>query len=154
MVVQASVQTRVVGIIMYILHPYCFLLKYDYLWWKRHRDVTYLIIPTTLVCVFFCTVIPTSPINFIQLFLTLGACARVTVVVICVCVSVCYRNSCYIPCLYVEDKVPLGFCIVWLLLKMLCSKVLATFADHLCLLCFLTSSRWTKGTAMASLTSV
>ena len=28
---------------------------------------------------------------------------------VCVCVSVCYRASCYIPRLYVENKVPLGF---------------------------------------------
>ena len=40
-------------------------------------------------------------------------------------------------------------CIVWILSKMLCSKVL-TFADHLCLLHFLTSSQWTKETDMAS----
>ena len=31
----------------------------------------YLIIPTTLVCILFCTAIPTSPINFIQLFFML-----------------------------------------------------------------------------------
>ena len=42
-------------------------------------------------------------------------------------------------------------CIVCISLKMLCSKVLATFADHLCLLCYLTSSPWTKETAMALL---
>ena len=41
--------------------------------------------------------------------LTLGACARVTVVVLWVCVCVCYRASCYIPRLYVESWVPLGF---------------------------------------------
>ena len=34
-------------------------------------------------------------------------------------------------------------CRVWILLITLCSEVLATFAD-LCLLCFLTSSWWTK----------
>ena len=32
----------------------------------------YLIIPTTLVHIFFCTAIPTSPINFIQLFFMLA----------------------------------------------------------------------------------
>ena len=31
----------------------------------------YLVIPTTLVCILFCTAIPTSPINFIQLFFML-----------------------------------------------------------------------------------
>ena len=45
--------------------------------------------------------------------LTLGACARVTVIVlcvsVCVCLSVCYRASGYIPRLYVENKMPLGF---------------------------------------------
>ena len=41
--------------------------------------------------------------------LTLGACARITVVVLSVCVCVCYRASCYIPRLYVENRVPLGF---------------------------------------------
>ena len=39
---------------------------------------------------------------------------------------------------------------VWLLLKMLCFKVLASFADHRSLPCSLTSSRWTKEPAMAS----
>ena len=39
------------------------------------------------------------------------------------------------------------YSIVWILL---CSKVLATFADHHCLLHFLTSSRRTKEAAMAS----
>jgi hypothetical protein len=36
---------------------------------------------------------------------------------------------------------------VWISLKTLCSKVLATFADHYCLLCLLMSSRSMKGTA-------
>ena len=34
---------------------------------------------------------------------------RVTVVVLCVCLSVCNRASCYIPHLYVENQVSLGF---------------------------------------------
>ena len=40
MAVHESIQTRVVslGIIKYILHPYCFSLKYYHL--KSHRDVT------------------------------------------------------------------------------------------------------------------
>ena len=41
-------------------------------------------------------------------------------------------------------------CIAWLSSKILCSKVLAAFADHLCLPYFLTSSQWVKETAMAS----
>ena len=55
-------------------------------------------------------------------FLTLGACTRVTVVVLCVCLSVrlsvCYRASGYIPRLYVENKVPLGF--LWCFQDMQC----------------------------------
>ena len=73
------------------------------------------------------------------------------------CVCVCYRASYYIPRLYVENKVQLG--ILWCFQDMHCVdfienalfKVLATFADHLCFLCFLMSSRSTKETAMASL---
>ena len=42
MAVQKSIQTRVVEM--------------------------YLIIPTTLICILFCTAIPTLPINFIHLF--------------------------------------------------------------------------------------
>ena len=38
MTVQKSIQTRVVGITRYILHHYCFSLKYHYL--KSSRDVT------------------------------------------------------------------------------------------------------------------
>ena len=30
-----------------------------------------------------------------------------------VCLCVCYRTSCYIPRLYVENKVPLGFLFEW-----------------------------------------
>ena len=44
----------------------------------------------------------------------------------------------------------LDVCIVWISLKMLCSEVLATFADHHGLLSFLTSSQWTIETTMAS----
>ena len=41
--------------------------------------------------------------------LTLGACARVTVVVLSVCVCACYQARCFIPRLYFESKVTLGF---------------------------------------------
>ena len=34
---------------------------------------------------------------------------RVAVVVLCVCLSVCYRANCYIPCLYVINRVPLRY---------------------------------------------
>ena len=40
--------------------------------------------------------------------------------------------------------------VVWLSLKTLCSKVLTWFSDHNCLAGFMTRSRWTKETAMAS----
>ena len=55
-----------------------------------------------------------------------------------------------------QYPLPLGFydifkmCIVWISLRMPYSEVLVIFADYHCLLCFLTSSRWTKETAMAS----
>ena len=66
--------------------------------------------------------------------LTLGACARVTVVVLCVCVSVTNLAAAYLIC---ESKVQLcklpysvpNACIVWISLKTLCSPVLASFAD-------------------------
>ena len=40
--------------------------------------------------------------------LTLSACTRVTVVVLCECVYVCYHTSCYIPDLGVI-KLPVSF---------------------------------------------
>ena len=49
-------------------------------------------------CVVFDPVIPTLSFNFIQLFLTLGACARVTVVILCVCVSVTTLALTYDAC--------------------------------------------------------
>ena len=55
--------------------------------------------------------------------LTLGACTRVTVVILSVYLCVCYWASCYIPpYLYVESRVQLGFLccsqrIVWILLE-------------------------------------
>ena len=48
-------------------------------------------------------------INWLTIILlTLGICTRVTVVIL---VPVCYQATCsyYIPGLYVENKVPLGF---------------------------------------------
>ena len=43
-----------------------------------------------------------------------------------------------------------NICIVWILSKMLCSKVIATFSDHHGLLRFLSSSRSMKETVAAS----
>ena len=50
--------------------------------------------------------------------LTLGAYARVTVVVLCECLSVCYHASCHIPRLYVENEVLLNF--LWCSQDMYC----------------------------------
>ena len=70
--------------------------------------------------------------------LTLGACARVTVVVLCVCVSVCLSVTklaatylvckSKLRCYTIPHGVP-NACIVWIPLKTLCSPVLASFAD-------------------------
>ena len=72
------------------------------------------------------------------------ACTKVMVVFlcvrVCVCLCVCYHASYYIPHLYVEIKVALSFLCHFLhmryveFVETLCSEVLATFADHLCLL--------------------
>ena len=73
-----------------------------------------------------------------------------------VCQGVCYQSSCCIPHFWVETEVSLGFSLRFLqmkcvdFLKMFCSKVMVTFADHLGLLHFLTDSRCTKETMMAS----
>ena len=56
------------------------------------------------------------------------------------------RRMRHIPCSYIDNKVQLAsygvlkICIVWISLKTPCSKVLATFTDHLCLVRFLTNS--------------
>ena len=84
--------------------------------------------------------------------LALGGCVRVMVVM---CVSVTALAVTFIR-LYIENKVPLRF--LWHFQDMHCVafienalfKSLATLADHLCLLRFLTSSQRTKETAMAS----
>ena len=54
-----------------------------------------------VVCCFSCT----------NLLTLLGACARVTVVVLCVCIclSFCYHANCYILCFFVKIQVSLGF---------------------------------------------
>ena len=72
------------------------------------------------------------------LFLTLGICARVTVVVLCVCVCVCVSVTILLYTLFASPKVqfhkdPYGVpntCIGVISLKMLCSpgSVLVPFA--------------------------
>ena len=74
---------------------------------------------------------------------------------VCVCVYVCFHTSYYIPHLYVKNKVPLGFlscfqdmhCVAYI--ENALFKILVTYANHFCLLGFLTSSQWTKETVMA-----
>ena len=83
-------------------------------------------------------------------FLTLGACARGTVVGLCVCVylSVTALTATYI---ILKSKVRyhrglhgvFNICNVWLSLKTLYSKVMASFTYHGCLPRSLTSSRRT-----------
>ena len=66
-------------------------------------------------------------------------CVRVCV---CVCLHVCYHVTSYIPVLYIKNKVPLGsqdfYCVAFVDNALF--KVLAAFADHLCLPRFLMSS--------------
>ena len=76
------------------------------------------------------------------------------VVSLCVYVFV-YHASCYMPhfaskirCLRFFNGV-FQICNVWLLLRVLCSKVLVSFADHCGLPHSLTSSQWTKEPGMA-----
>ena len=72
--------------------------------------------------------------NQISVLLTLGTCARVTVVILCICVSVTTLTATYLVC---ESKVQFykvpysvpNACIVYISLKMLCSPALASFAD-------------------------
>ena len=64
---------------------------------------------------------------------------------VCVCVSVTMLAATYL--FYMLKTRLFGsfkIYIVWILLKMLCLKVLATFADHRCLLRFVSSSRSTR----------
>ena len=73
--------------------------------------------------------------------LTLGACARVTVVVLCVCLSVTTLAATYLVygSRLLRYKVPYGVpnaWFVWISQKTICSPVLASFAD----LSFLTFS--------------
>ena len=70
-------------------------------WWSWHAH-------THIRNVSLHSQIQTYRYTYVQCFLTLGTCARVMVVV-----CVCYRTSCYIPCLYVENKVPLAFFMVF-----------------------------------------
>ena len=70
----------------------------------------------------------------IDILLTLGACARVTVVILYTCVSVTKLADTYLICESKVQlcKVPYGIpnaCIVWILLKTLYFPVLVSFAD-------------------------
>ena len=100
-------------------------------------------------------IFPCTPQGWKISQLTLGACVRVTVVIVCVCVCVTELAATYfvytlkVWC-HQAFYAALHVCIVWISLKSLCSKVLARFTNHLCLLHFLVNSRWTKETAMAS----
>ena len=66
---------------------------------------------------------------------------------VCVCVCVCYHASCYIPGLFVANKVPLGFlrhcqgmhCVDFV--ENTLFKILVTFADYHGLFHFLMNSQ-------------
>ena len=69
-----------------------------------------------------------------------------------VCVCVCYHASCYIPVLYVENKVPFIGAFYYIFKIRISLKTLlelAIFADHCCLLRFLLSSQSMKETVTA-----
>ena len=97
-------------------------------------------------------------LSYVSSLLTLGACARGTVVSLCVCVCVCMCMCVYLSVttltaayIILKSKVRyhrglhgvLNICNVWLSLKTLCSKVMASFTYHGCLPHSLTSSRRT-----------
>ena len=80
-------------------------------------------------------------------------------VCVCVCLSVCLsvttKSATYLVCTSKLQchRVLCGVFkvfVVWLLLKTLCSEVLASFAEHNCHSRFLMSSPWTKEAVMAS----
>ena len=82
---------------------------------------------------------------------------RVMVIVMCVCVYLSIKTLATVYLVYTSkircQRVLYGVVkvfVMWLLLKTLCSKVLASFADHDRLSCFLMSSPWPEVTAMAS----
>ncbi len=87
-----------------------------------------------------------------DILLTLATCARVTVVVLCMSVCVCYRATCYISrfCIKCVPYCISIVCIVWIYAKTLCSRVLALFVGHRCLPRSLRSFRWIKETVLAS----
>ena len=77
-------------------------------------------------------------------------------VCVCVCVTMVAATYVYLIYIYNENKATFSFLrhfyiLLRISLKTLCSEVLATFTDHLCLLRFLTDSQWTKQIEMASL---
>ena len=84
---------------------------------------------------------------------------RVTVVVLCVCVSVCQSVTTKSAAYLVSTSQTKFYGVlygvfnvltVWLSLKTLCSRVLAPFAGHRCLPCSLANFRWPNETTMAS----
>ena len=80
--------------------------------------------------------------------------SRSVCVCVCICLSVTTLAAAYLVytlkarCHRIFYGVFKVF-VVWLSLKTLCSKVLVSFADHHCLLYSVTSSQWTKETALA-----
>ena len=92
--------------------------------------------------------------RFFHFIGTLGV--RVTVVSLCVCLSVTTLTATYIVCkaeVRYHNMVLYGvlqICNVWLSLKTLLSKVMALFAYHCCLPRSLTSSPWTEEIAVSS----
>ena len=84
-----------------------------------------------------------------------GYCSCSLCVYVCICVSITKLAVTYLVytlktrCHYASHGI-FKICIVWILLKTLCSKVLATFANHHCLLRFLSSSPLMKETVITS----
>ena len=71
------------------------------------------------------------------MYLSLDACARVTVVVLCcvcvclcVCVCVCYHTSGYIPDLCVQSEAAYIYCILWTSLKLFRLGDMVLFVCH------------------------
>ena len=86
--------------------------------------------------------------------ITLSACVRDTVVILRVCLSITMPAATYlfytsqVRCYEVSYGIS-NVCRAWISLKMLHSKVLASFVDHNHLSRFLMSSPWGEEIAMA-----
>ena len=102
-----------------------------------HLPVCLAEVPVSIIIIIIKVSITPSFILTLFLLLTLGACARVTVVVLCdVCLSLCLSinsvTATYLVCTSQPYMIPYGVskpCIVWILLKTLCTPVLVTFAQ-------------------------